>query len=176
MPRHFKIVMYNTSTMIFILIVCAFAAVTLYKLVGMNVYWISGLIGLWYFVTFKETPKKQPVEKFMEADVQLQGVLRDIDKHVEPILKAKLHTNITEFYDLYLQNFTEGPTEKFSDLLDKRRSVLNEMSIATSDLPESLIHELSSCMWKYVKVIITKYDIPYTYPIAHNTYDKYDLY
>lgn len=165
--------------MILILLVGAFSAFILYKLLGTSFYWIAALVAVIYLTWFRKTDDQiklgsNTVEKFMNADVHLQQLMSSIDyiQHKDKWLHAQLITDISDFYNLYLQTFTEG-TQTFDLLVDKRRAILNELS---QEISESVVNGFSECLWKYIKVIVTKYDLTYMYPIPHNTMGKNDLY
>ena len=159
--------------MIVLLCSIAFIIFVLFKLFGFHLYWILSLLALGYLMWGKDkvsiSPKRTSVKQFMASDKELMTLLAKVDSEV--VLE------VTAFFKLYLEVFTKG-TDKFDILLDKRREILNLLSssvITGKEVPDDVIVGLSDCMWKYVKIVITKYDLPYSYPIPHNTIDPRDL-
>ena len=77
---------------------------------------------------------------------------------------------VREFINLYITVFYDGPELDFQTMIDKRRQVLNQM--ISLELPVTAFAE---CTWKYVLVIVRKYDVPYDYPIPATSYGKWDV-
>jgi len=175
--------------MIFLLAVLAFVALILYKLFGFHLYWVLALLAVAYLAWGKKLhgnthtdnlAVNNSVTRFIQADAEMTTLqheiqyIQDHDKYVY----AQITKDIYDFYELYLDAFTNG-ISKFDMLVDKRREILNALStayISGLEVSDDIITRFSDCTWKYVKILITKYDLPYSYPIAHNTIDPRDLY
>jgi len=174
--------------MLVLLAVCAFVAMIMYKLVGLQLYWILAMVAVAYLYWSsggerikKQTKSSDAIVEFMRHDAQLVSLLDQVAflKKRDQWTWTQLNDNVYRYIGLYLECFTSEANDSFSKMVDLRREILNMLSYITIsgiDVPEKTIVGFGECTWKYVQVIIVKYDLPYTYPVAANTADPRDIY
>ena len=172
--------------MLVLLAVCAFVAMIMYKLVGLQLYWILSMAAVAYLYwshggerVKKQTKSSDAIVEFMRHDTQLVSLIDQVAflKKRDKWTWTSLSDDIYRFIGLYLECFTKS-ADSFQKMIDLRREILNKLSYITIsgiDIPEVTIIGFGECTWKYVQIIIVKYDLPYTYPVAANTADPRDL-
>ena len=116
------------------------------------------------------------------SDSQLNSFINNI-QHINKYNKMDIERHINIFFDNYVDLLMNKYDESiFNILLNSRKEILkiiNEVDQQNElgyDKTEELSDLVMKFTWKYINIIIKKYDIDFKYPIAHNHYDKYTLY
>lgn len=157
-------------------VVILFILVAGYQVLGLNALIAGACISVAYLYWFS-SPVKTPIviDKFIKSDDQLLKALAHLEtetKHV-PYDYANIVEMIDTFIEIYLDCFCNEDSVKhaFSDLTRTRRDILNYIDRLQVD-PGAF----ETVTWKYVNILIKKYDLDYEYPIPCNELSGQDVY
>lgn len=155
----------------------------IYLLIGKNTIYIAFIIIVAYIYLRKdEYTTNKIASSDTISDTQLQTFLNDIE-HINKYNKAAIHRHINLFFENYVEllmnKYDQGI---FNLLLNSRKEILkiiNEIDQQNElgyDKTEELSELVMKFTWKYINVIVQRYNIDFKYPIAYNHYEHYSLY
>lgn len=151
-------------------VVILFILIAGYKVLGINALIAGACVSAAYLYWFS-TPSKTPVviDKFIDSDRQLTRAMRDLENDTKavPYDYEAIVKMMDTFIEIYLDCFCNEKSVKhaFSDLTRTRRDILNYIDrLGVSP------KRIEVATWKYVHIIIQKYDLDYEYPVPHNEF------
>lgn len=159
------------------IIVLCILVLIFYKLFGKYAIMIVAFLAIVYLYWFSREKKSLfEKSKFITSDAQLTEaieVLRRESAKGYSFDFNQIHSSIEDFIEIYVSCFMNETVvkNKFHDLTSLRRSILNHILSIHQDT--SLMAEVT---WKYIKALIMKYDLNYSYPIASNEFGVWDVY
>jgi hypothetical protein len=114
--------------------------------------------------------------KFLEADHELSLALSNLKESLRgyPYDYDIIREKVDEFVSEYMLCFTDVNEARanFERLADLRRDILGHASLLLADrpVPVATFEALSRALWKYLHILIRKWDLEYSYPVPSNTY------
>ena len=130
-----------------------------------------------YLVWFSK-PKQTAatIKKFLDTDRELIQTLKNLKISLEkyPFDYEAIEQLVEEFLQEYMLCFDDVNVNRvnFNRVVDLRREILNHASLLSfqKPVPSPTFDSLSNNLWKYVSILIKKWDIEYSYPIPSNSY------
>lgn len=150
-----------------------------YQVFGMNALILGACISVAYMYWFS-SPVKTPIviDTFIKSDDELIQALANLESETEhvPYDYTQIAGMVDSFIEIYLDCFCDQEVVKhaFSDLTSTRRDILNHVDRLNVN-PE-IIGSFEAATWKYIHILIKKYDLDYEYPIPHNEPSGQDVY
>lgn len=160
----------------------------MYNLFGIHLYWILSILAVLYLfwgqkITHQILHSKSDIQRFIDSDPQLKNILNDLRilEKQDHFVYQSIYNNIMNFLIEYLILFKRNNIDNldFQNFNDKRRTILNDLStliISDVQISENIINNIADCLWKYVYVIGTKFDLRFDEPLAQNSFIAQDMY
>lgn len=173
---------------IFLLCIVSFIVFVMYNLFGVHLYWILSVLAVLYLfwgqnITNKILHPQTNLEKFIESDPQLKQALVDLRviESQDHLMYKVINEDIMSFLTNYILFFRKDfiGNLDFQEFNDKRRTILNDLSkltVSNVTISQNLIDNIADCLWKYVHVIGTKFDLRFEEPLAINAFVNQDMF
>jgi hypothetical protein len=132
-----------------------------------------------YMVWFSRPNKTAAsVKTFLDTDDELIQTLKNLKISLVkyPFDYEDIEELVHEFLQEYMLCFDDVNVNRvnFNRVVDLRREILNHASLLSfqKSVPLPTFSSLSANLWKYVSILIKKWDIEYSYPIPSNSYSS----